>query len=83
MGEICDEITQLMKNLVITAYRQCKEINQTIHFMVPYFGCIQMLMDDVLFLVIKAFNIAASVIMDEGVNITDAVHDHFKAINIS
>ena len=58
--EITDEIIKFMKNIVITTYRDCQGTSQTVRFMVPQFGCVQMLMDDILFIALKAFNIARS-----------------------
>ena len=73
---------RFMRNLVITAYRECKGADQTIHFMVPYFGCEGIMLNDLLLLVVKSFNIATNQIHENSECITDAVLRHFKAQDV-
>ena len=73
---------RFMRNLVLTAYRDCNGKGQTIHFMVPYFGCEAIMLNDMLLLIVKAFNIATSQIHDGSGCITEIVLRHFKTHNV-
>ena len=67
---------------MLTAYRDCNEQGQTIHFMIPYFGCEGIMLNDMLLLIVKAFNRATNQIHDSFGCITDTVLWHFKAHNV-